>query len=229
MPPRKEPKEAVVYPASKRKVPAFKPLRPSGVPRIPTTESESSTKAAPAAVKKKKTAASKAADSDDEDEIHGPNAKSANAFLIDDSDEDLDDIEASRPATKSTSTKPAPKRRKTSTREASPMSISSEPGPDRRAPDGDSMPSQFDDTPSIPQPLLIRLLHESFADKNTQIDTEAIQVLQKYVEIFVREAIARTQLEKSEKAERAECAEKDASWLDLEDLEAVAPGLVLDF
>lgn len=55
MPPRKEPKEQVIYPSSKRKVPAFKPLRPSKVPRIPTTESESSVKSTAA----KKTTTSK--------------------------------------------------------------------------------------------------------------------------------------------------------------------------
>ena len=57
MPPRKEPKEQVIYPSSKRKVPAFKPLRPSKVPRIPTTDSESSVKST--AAKKTTTAAGK--------------------------------------------------------------------------------------------------------------------------------------------------------------------------
>jgi hypothetical protein len=40
MPPRKEPKETVTYPASKRKPPPFKPQRPSQVPRVASTNSE---------------------------------------------------------------------------------------------------------------------------------------------------------------------------------------------
>lgn len=91
------------------------------------------------------------------------------------------------------------------------------------------MPTQSDETPSIPQPLLLRLLHEGFADKNTKIDTHAIQVYQKYIEVFVREAIARTQLEKQQAAERGEVSEMEGGWLDLEDLEKVAAQLLLDF
>ena len=44
MPPRKEPKETVTYPASKRKPPPFKPQRPSQVPRIASTNSESASR-----------------------------------------------------------------------------------------------------------------------------------------------------------------------------------------
>jgi hypothetical protein len=44
MPPRKEPKETVTYPASKRKPPPFKPQRPSQVPRVASTNSESTSR-----------------------------------------------------------------------------------------------------------------------------------------------------------------------------------------
>lgn len=91
------------------------------------------------------------------------------------------------------------------------------------------MPTQSDDIPSIPQPLLLRLLHEAFVDENTKIDKHAIQVLQKYIEIFVREAIARAQLEKQQATESGEVGELDAGWLELEDLEKAAPSLMLDF
>lgn len=91
------------------------------------------------------------------------------------------------------------------------------------------MPTQSDDTPSIPQPLLLRLLHEGFADKNTKIDKHAIQVFQKYIEVFAREAIAEAQLEKRQAAERGEVSEMEGGWLEVEDLEKVAGGLMLDF
>lgn len=95
---------------------------------------------------------------------------------------------------------------------------------------GASMPTQTDDgVPSIPQPLLVRLLHEGFVDTNTRIDTQAIQVLQTYVDVFVREAIARSQQVKQQAEERGEVEEIDAGWLEVEDLEKAAPALFLDF
>lgn len=83
--------------------------------------------------------------------------------------------------------------------------------------------------PSIPQPLLVRLLHEHFQDKTTKIDKHAVQVVQKYMEIFVREAIARTALAKAEKTERGETPAEDRGWLELADLQGVAAGMLLDF
>ncbi|EME85981.1 uncharacterized protein MYCFIDRAFT_131731 [Pseudocercospora fijiensis CIRAD86] len=132
-------------------------------------------------------------------------------------------------------TKSAPAKRKTPAREPSPESIASHH--DNEPPDDTvagaraeiPLPTQSDDTPSIPQALLLRLLHESFQDKNTKIDKHAIQVFQKYVEIFVRETLARCTLDKKEASERGEVAEIDAGWLELEDLEKAAPGLMLDF
>lgn len=88
----------------------------------------------------------------------------------------------------------------------------------------------MEDTPSIPQPLLVRLLHEHFAHKSTKIDKHAIEVLQKYFEVFVREAIARTSLQKKQDAEKGGGVhELDVEWLELEDLEKVAAGMMLDF
>jgi len=90
--------------------------------------------------------------------------------------------------------------------------------------------SQAEGVPFIPQPLLVRLLHEHFADKKTKIDKHAIEVLQKYFEVFIRETIARVQLQKQEAAEQAaDPSEVDASWLELDDLDKVAAGMLLDF
>ncbi|KXT17471.1 hypothetical protein AC579_5730 [Pseudocercospora musae] len=224
MPPRKEPREQVYYPPSKSKGPAFKPLKPSKFPRIPSTASESSVKSK-ATAKKPTTAKRKRSTTVPEEDDDG-------AEKID-SDDDLPDPRSLGFTSASKITKPAPAKRKTTAREPSPESIASqhenEPPDDTAAGAEAPPPTQFDDIPSIPQALLLRLLHDSFQDKNTRIDKHAIQVFQKYIEIFVREAIARCTLDKKEAAEKGEVAEVDAGWLELEDLEKAAPGLMLDF
>ncbi|KAF9695447.1 hypothetical protein EKO04_006539 [Ascochyta lentis] len=78
----------------------------------------------------------------------------------------------------------------------------------------------------IPAPLLARLLHENFEDPNTQIQKGAMTLTGRYMEIFVREALARA------KHERARSARNDGildGFLQVEDLEKLAPQLVLDF
>ncbi|KAF2160957.1 hypothetical protein M409DRAFT_59484 [Zasmidium cellare ATCC 36951] len=236
MAPRKEPKESVVYPSSKRKTPAFKPLRPSKVPR---TESESSVKPKSAAKKPAAKRAKSVPIQDSEEDEDDPEAlrtgkNDGGADSEDEDSETLEDNPLAATTKRKTKQKPASNnaapRRKTPTRDPSPMSISSHN--DNEPPDDDEaapVPSQSDSIPSIPQPLLVRLLHEAFADKNTKIDTHAIQVLQKYIEIFVREAIARTEAEKKEAAAKGECSDMDAGWLEVEDLEKVVAGLLLDF
>ena len=225
MPPRKEPKETVIYAASKRKPLPFKPQRPSKVPRISTTESESS---ATAGASKRTTPAKQKAGAQ---QRQSNERETDQEVGIDDSDEELADNPLAakpRPASKA---KPQAAKRKPS-RAASPPPLSDEEDdlPQRPAVDDDTapLPSQ-NDSPSIPQPLLIRLLHEHFADKSTKIDKHAIQVLQKYVEVFVREAIARTALQKKQDAEDGGVSVVDVGWLELEDLEKVAGGMMLDF
>jgi hypothetical protein len=78
----------------------------------------------------------------------------------------------------------------------------------------------------IPAPLLARLLHENFEDPNTQIQKGAMTLTGRYMEIFVREALARA------KHERGRSARNDGisdGFLQVEDLEKLAPQLVLDF
>lgn len=73
-------------------------------------------------------------------------------------------------------------------------------------------------------------MHERFSDPKTKIDKHALQVLEKYFEVFVRETIARASLQKQEDAAKAgEGGGVDVGWLDLEDLEKVAAGMMLDF
>ncbi|KAL7798185.1 CENP-S associating centromere protein X domain-containing protein [Trichoderma ceciliae] len=69
---------------------------------------------------------------------------------------------------------------------------------------------------SIPKALLTRILHEFFAKEATRMSRDANAAVGKYVDIFVREAIART------------AVEKRGGFLEVEDLEKVAPQLLLD-
>lgn len=69
---------------------------------------------------------------------------------------------------------------------------------------------------SIPRDLLTRILHEFFTKDSTRISRDANAAVGKYMDIFVREAIARA------------AVEKNAGFLEVEDLEKVAPQLLLD-
>lgn len=217
----KEPKETVIYPSSKRPAPPFKPLRPSKVPRIASNESEGSVSASrPTAVKSttsrpaiaRKLPISKS-------QTKGVDDNDSSKILSSDHEHDDELVDL--------------------TRKPKPASLETPPGDSRiiiaynsdtgLGADEDPIPSQSDPTPSIPQQLLLRLLHEAFTDKNTKIDKHAIQVLQKYMEIFVREAIARAKHAKLEAAGEGDDSELGGTWLDLEDLEKIAPGLLCDF
>lgn len=69
---------------------------------------------------------------------------------------------------------------------------------------------------TIPPELLTRLLHEFFEKDGSRISKDANEAVAKYMDIFVREAIARAAVERS------------AGFLDVEDLEKIAPQLLLD-
>jgi histone H3/H4 len=206
-----------MYPASKRKPEPFKPQRPSKVPRMSTTDSESwrPKKAAPAAARRP----SKAQYNEDEDDGEGPGRPDA---LDSDSDDGLDEDPFATLAKRKAPVKPKAATSRRPPIDDDILDVRSSPPP------GDPPPalSQSDETPQIPQPLLVRLLHEHFANRETKIDKHAVVVLQKYVEVFVREAIARTAMAKKE---RRDVDPDDAGWVDLEDLERIAPGLMLDF
>ncbi|KAI0432850.1 CENP-S associating centromere protein X-domain-containing protein [Xylaria sp. FL1042] len=69
---------------------------------------------------------------------------------------------------------------------------------------------------TIPPELLTRILHEFFEKDGTRISKDANKAVAKYMDIFVREAIARTAVEKGN------------GFLEVEDLEKVAPQLLMD-
>lgn len=99
------------------------------------------------------------------------------------------------------------------------------PGPSNIAAT-ESTASQDLTRPAIPPALLARLLHEGFEDKDMKIQKEAMSVVGKYMETFVREAVARAAFER-EDADRG--GGISDGFLQVEDLEKLAPQLVLDF
>ncbi|KAI2631732.1 CENP-S associating centromere protein X-domain-containing protein [Xylaria nigripes] len=69
---------------------------------------------------------------------------------------------------------------------------------------------------TIPPALLTRILHEFFEKDGTRISNNANKAVAKYMDIFVREAIART------------AVEKGSAFLEVADLEKIAPQLLMD-
>ncbi|QKX61763.1 uncharacterized protein TRUGW13939_08919 [Talaromyces rugulosus] len=85
--------------------------------------------------------------------------------------------------------------------------------------------------PAIPPKLLTKLLHHHFQNPKTKIAKDANEVVAKYIDIFVREALARAAYERTE-------GNKDTGdgrpsimdgFLEVEDLEKLAPQMILDF
>lgn len=91
-----------------------------------------------------------------------------------------------------------------------------------------------DEEPVIPLALVHTLLNYHFSDKDkTRIAQDAKAVIGKYIDTFVREAIARSAFERqgngAEEAAEGLHGRGDDGWLEVEDLEKMAPQLVLDF
>ncbi|TID17870.1 centromere protein x [Venturia nashicola] len=78
----------------------------------------------------------------------------------------------------------------------------------------------------IPPKLLTRILWEGFEDKDMKITKEAMSVVGKYVETFVREAVARAIFERGGDDGAEQYGD---GFLQVEDLEKLAPQLLLDF
>lgn len=60
------------------------------------------------------------------------------------------------------------------------------------------MTATEDPPPTIPPKLLTRLLHHNFKGSDVRIDKEANELVGRYMETFIREAIARATFERSE-------------------------------
>ncbi|KAI9721821.1 MAG: hypothetical protein M1812_002157 [Candelaria pacifica] len=93
-------------------------------------------------------------------------------------------------------------------------------------PDPTPLESSQDATPTLPPKLLTKLLHEHFTDDRTRISKDANKVVAKYMETFIKEALARAALEREESASGGGATD---GFLEVEDLENLAPQLLLDF
>lgn len=82
--------------------------------------------------------------------------------------------------------------------------------------DDDDDDDEVEAKKTIPPELLTRILHEFFEKDGTRISKDANKAVAKYMDIFVREAIART------------AVEKGSGFLEVEDLEKIAPQLLMD-
>lgn len=160
------------------------------------------------------------------------------ALIISDEDEDNDEFDSTKRPPTTTHEPPPAKRQKTAPPPArlpslSPFSSAAQPAPLPQPPHpATAIGSKKDDIPLLPSALITRLLHESFEDKSTKIGKDANALTARYLDLFVREAVARaTEVAKERKEMREAGGEKvdDGVWLDVQDLEEVAPGLVMDF
>nr|OQO20695.1 hypothetical protein B0A51_10646 [Rachicladosporium sp. CCFEE 5018] len=190
----------------------------------------------------------RAAVSDDESDLDPPIFKSAAApkktntsaaMVVESDDSGASSDLADDPLKVKPRKAPLPTKRKPAApprHEPSPMDIDSSPAtlrgidpePDAELLAADLALSQSGSIPSIPRPLLLRLMHEHFASKSTQIDKHAIAVLEKYFEVFLRETVARAALAKKD-FELGKASQSEEKWLEKGDLEKVVAGIVMDF
>jgi hypothetical protein len=85
------------------------------------------------------------------------------------------------------------------------------------------------DAPTIPRPLLTRILYEGFEDKGMKINKEAMNVVELYTRVFVKEAVARSRQMTKDYSQNLSNGTFDGNWLQVDDLEKIAPQLMLDF
>ncbi|KAJ5188085.1 Histone-fold [Penicillium cf. griseofulvum] len=83
--------------------------------------------------------------------------------------------------------------------------------------------------PKIPSKLLTRLLHQHFQNEKTKVAKDANNVVAKYVDVFVREAIARAAYERAESDGNTGSRSLGDGFLEVEDLEKMSPQLTMDF
>lgn len=171
--------------AAKRTYPPFKPPRPrNSADKTPTTAS---------AAKSKPKASASASKSSTSNRKQPRRQKSPS---VDPEEEGSDDNEETG-----------------SQAPSSPHSISSFEEPDYilaeiTEPAADSGNREAIDSadPAIPPKLLTRLLHHHFQSDKTKVAKDANRVVAKYVDIFVREALARAAYERQEGSKQADAA-----------------------
>ncbi|KAL2149750.1 hypothetical protein VTH82DRAFT_8402 [Thermothelomyces myriococcoides] len=82
--------------------------------------------------------------------------------------------------------------------------------------EGTENDEEEDDRAKIPPELLTRILHGFFGREETRITRDANAAVARYMDVFVREAIARA------------AVERQGGFLEVEDLEKIAPQLLMD-
>jgi len=83
---------------------------------------------------------------------------------------------------------------------------------------------------AIPLPLLHRIMAEHWTEKDmTRISSDARVLVGRYVEVFVKEAIGRSVVEQGGGGKAGKEADVNDGWVEVEDLERIAPQLCLDF
>ncbi|OJI97172.1 hypothetical protein ASPVEDRAFT_36569 [Aspergillus versicolor CBS 583.65] len=80
--------------------------------------------------------------------------------------------------------------------------------------------------PLIPPKLLTKLVHHHFRNEKTKMAKDANGVVAKYIDVFVREAVARAAFERAEGGGGGGVAD---GFLEVEDLEKMGPQLAMDF
>jgi hypothetical protein len=184
-----------------------------------TTTKAVSSKQAKAAPKSRQVIISDDDESEDEDDMMQEQRKRP-AAEDEDEDIDMDSLESED--------EPPPVAKKTATKRT-------------------TQPAETDEAPPIPPKLLTRLLYEGFEDKDVKIGKEAMLVVGKYVDTFVREALARAVFERNEQEDEGGNGTGDGFLqvcryvistlsefgllitIQVEDLEKLAPQLLLDF
>ncbi|PGG99707.1 hypothetical protein GX51_06159 [Blastomyces parvus] len=222
----------------KRKRPPFNPPRPRTAGGI-TKPSSASTKSKPKPKSTSRTTTRKAAPA-------SSTISRRKSSTVDNNNNNDDDIRVSRTPSRTPSNHGSPT--------SAPVTASSdnESHSRSRSPSGEpdyilaeiTEPEPVDpravlesSDPKIPPKLLTTLLHRHFQDDKTKIAKDAGRAVAKYVDIFVREALARAAYERTE-GESSKSGSRDASgrgrakvdsYLEVEDLEKLAPQMVLDF
>ncbi|KAJ5614792.1 hypothetical protein N7528_008446 [Penicillium herquei] len=83
--------------------------------------------------------------------------------------------------------------------------------------------------PQINPKLLTGIFHHFFKNEKTRISKDADAMMAKYMDLFVREAIARGKLERDLVNESKGRSGPADNFIEVEDLETLAPWLVMDF
>jgi hypothetical protein len=82
----------------------------------------------------------------------------------------------------------------------------------------------------LPLPLIHRVMQDHFQKgEKTKMTTDAREIVGKYIEVFTREAIMRSAYERTERDKQNGATGSSSGWLEVEDLERIAPQLCLDF